>query len=234
MKTVTTCAIVLSRTDYGEADRIIKFLTPDNGKVSVIAKGVRKSKSKLAGSIELFSVSDVTYILGRSDIYTLISARLSNHYDNIGKDLERTNTGYELIKLINSVTADSPEPSYFNLLHNAFKALDDINTDYRLTTLWFNMQILKLAGYSPNLMTDSKGTKLEESKSYSFDLDTMNFIENNNSPITYTQDHIKFLRLGFNAASPLLLGRVGGNKKLTADVSPLVFAMLQANLLVKN
>jgi DNA repair protein RecO (recombination protein O) len=57
MKTIVTKGIVLTRTDYGEADRILHFLTPDQGKIAGIAKGVRKSKSKLAGGIELFSVS---------------------------------------------------------------------------------------------------------------------------------------------------------------------------------
>ena len=57
-KDLRTKAIVLRRTDYGEADRILQLLTP-SGKRSVIARGVRKEKSKLAGGIELFSVSDV-------------------------------------------------------------------------------------------------------------------------------------------------------------------------------
>lgn len=48
-----TQAIVLRRTNYGESDRILNLLTPE-GKVSVIARGVRKEKSRLAGSIELF------------------------------------------------------------------------------------------------------------------------------------------------------------------------------------
>ena len=54
-KDLRTKAIVLRRTDYGEADRILQLLTP-SGKRSVIARGVRKEKSKLAGGIELFSV----------------------------------------------------------------------------------------------------------------------------------------------------------------------------------
>ena len=58
MKTYRTQAVVLRRTNYGEADRILQLLTPD-GRRSVMARGVRKEKSKLAGGIELFAVSDV-------------------------------------------------------------------------------------------------------------------------------------------------------------------------------
>jgi len=53
MKITKTKAIVLRRTNYGEADRIIQFITPV-GKISAIAKGVRREKSRLAGGIELF------------------------------------------------------------------------------------------------------------------------------------------------------------------------------------
>ena len=46
-------ALVLRRTNYGEADRVVHFLTPE-GQVAVMAKGVRKARSKLAGGIEMF------------------------------------------------------------------------------------------------------------------------------------------------------------------------------------
>lgn len=58
MKTTRTRAIVLRRTNYGEADRILQLITPE-GRQSVMARGVRREKSKLAGGIELFAVSDV-------------------------------------------------------------------------------------------------------------------------------------------------------------------------------
>ena len=63
--TTTTSAIILKRVDYGEADRILTLLTPDHGKLSLMAKGVRKIKSKLAGGIELFSISTITFAEGR-------------------------------------------------------------------------------------------------------------------------------------------------------------------------
>ncbi|HRQ86596.1 MAG TPA: recombination protein O N-terminal domain-containing protein, partial [Candidatus Saccharibacteria bacterium] len=50
MKTERTRAIILRRTNYGEADRILQLLTPE-GRKSAIARGVRKEKSKLAGGI---------------------------------------------------------------------------------------------------------------------------------------------------------------------------------------
>ena len=60
-------AIVLRRTDYAEADRVLQLLTP-KGRRSVIAKGVRRERSKLAGGIELFSLCDVVERSGRGGL----------------------------------------------------------------------------------------------------------------------------------------------------------------------
>src|SRR5438105_13293621 len=105
----STTGIVLARTDYGEADRILTFLTPDHGKVKAIAKGVRKIKSKLAGGIELFSVSDISLVIGRGELNTLTSTRLIKHYGNIVKDLNHSNTGYEFMRLLDKNTEDQAE-----------------------------------------------------------------------------------------------------------------------------
>ena len=51
MKQVVTKAIVLARTNYGEADRIVSVLTADKGKVRLLAKGVRKIKSKMMAKV---------------------------------------------------------------------------------------------------------------------------------------------------------------------------------------
>jgi len=130
MKHFTTQAIILSRTDFDEAARIITFLTPGHGKVRGLARGVRRQKSKLAGGLELFSVSEISFLAGRGDIYTITSTRLVKHYGNIVKDLGRTNAAYDFIKQLNKNTEDHPEAAYFELLQQAFEALDqDINLD---------------------------------------------------------------------------------------------------------
>jgi DNA repair protein RecO (recombination protein O) len=228
MKQYRTQGIVLTRTDYAEADRILTFLTPDHGKVRAIAKGVRKSKSKLAGGIELFSVSDLSLIIGRGEVNTLISTRLVEHYGNIVKDLKRTEVGYELIRLSNKATEDGPEPAYFNLLKSAFEALDDTKLDPQLTFLWFNMQLLKLSGHEPNLKTDISGRPLATSATYEFHLDRMRFTPKLSKEGLFTANHIKFLRLGFDAGGPRVLQRVSGVERLAESAQPLVQTMLQS------
>lgn len=227
MNATVTRGIVLNRTDFGEADRIITFLTPDNGKVGAIAKGVRKTKSKLAGGIELFSVSDISYIVGRGHVATLISSRLLTHYGKIVKDLERTQAGFDSIKLINKATEDQPEAAYFHLLEQIFIALEDFEISANVIRLWADMQVLKLAGHTPNLHTDDKGKKLQKQHTYDFELDGMNFkpVERNGSG-AFDASHIQFLRIGFGNNSPKALQRITGISKLTDDAQPLVRTML--------
>lgn len=228
MKRFVTRGIILNRTDYGEADRILSFLTSDHGKVKAIAKSVRKSKSKLAGGIELFCVSELTLIVGRGEVNTLISSRLVRHYGNIVKDIERTKAAYEVLRMINRATQDQPEPAYFKLLDHTLAALDDPTLDQELSRLWFNMQLLKLAGHMPNLRSDLAGAKLAVSKYYSVNLDQMRFEPAKSG--SFNAKHIKFLRLGFGAAKPRILQRVEGAGELVSTCAPLIETMLRSHV----
>lgn len=226
MNQITTKAIILARTDFGEADRILTLLTPEYGKLRLMAKGVRRVKSKLAGGIELFSVSDITFIKGKGDIGTLVSTRLAKHYRHIVENIDRTMLGYELIKQLNKVTEDEPESAYFHLLQQAFEALDDVSVNAELIKLWFAAQLLRLAGHTPNLQTDETGAKLELSKTYSFSFNSMAFAPNGN----YTADHIKFLRLLFGEHIPAILQKVQGSAELTRSLASMVGTMLVGQL----
>ncbi len=223
-----TQGIVLTRTDYAEADRILSFLTSDHGKVRAIAKGVRKSKSKLAGGIELFSVSDLTLIIGRGELNTLISSRLVRHYGNIVKNIERTQLAYELLKTINRATEDKPEAAYFKLLDQSLAALDDPALDINLTKLWFEMQLLKLAGHIPNLHTNSTGAKLADSKTYNVDFEQMCFEPASRGLLS--ANHVKFMRLGFRAGRPQTIHRINDAARLAEACAPIIQTMLRTHV----
>ena len=216
---------MLARTDYAEADRILTFLTPDNGKVKAIAKGVRKQKSKLAGGIELFSISELSLIVGKSEINTLISTRLIKYYSQIVKNLDRTNLAYELIKITNKATEDNPEPAYFNLLNDSFKALDDHSISYQLIQVWFYAQLLKLAGHSPNLKTEKSGEKLQSGQKYNFDYETMCFQPAPKGQFGSSQ--IKFLRLLFSSNPIKTLQKIQNSVSLAEKTSQPLKLMLQ-------
>lgn len=223
MNQQVTTGIVLARVDYGEADRIITFITPDAGKLRLMAKGVRRIKSKLAGGVELFSVTNITYIRGRGDIGTLVSARLVTYYGHIVEDISRTMLGYELIKQLNKATEDEPEVDYFHLLEQAFAALNDAAILPELIKLWFSAQLLRFAGHTPNLQTDADGAKLDPAAAYSFDFEAMAFRPYPDG--TFGADHIKFLRLLFSGSKVGALQKIQNVAQLIEVTTPLLQAM---------
>lgn len=227
---IVTSSIVLKRTNYQEADRILTLLTPDHGKVHALAKGVRKSKSKLAAGVELFSISEISFIRGKGEIATLTSARLSSHYGNIAKDINRTMLGYELIKLLDRATEDHPESDYFKLLSDTLAALDEASVNIGLIKLWFVAQLLRLSGHSPNLRTDNTGQPLIADQKYAFAFDDMVFLPGSHA--TYDAGHIKLLRLVFGTHTPVTLQQVQGTEQFISPCLTLAQSVLPNHIRV--
>jgi DNA repair protein RecO (recombination protein O) len=225
MNQLNTTAIILKRTDFGEADRILTLLTPDHGKLRLMAKGVRRVKSKLAGGIELFSVSHITFIQGRGDIGTLISTRLQQHFGSIIKDIDQVQLGYELIKRLDKATEDQAEGEYFTLLQQAFEALDAGTIPRDLIQIWFSAQLLQQSGHAPNLQTDTAGNKLAADQKYNFDVEAMTFAAHPSG--RFVPADIKFLRLIFSPTQPAVLAKVTNLAELLKRTNPLVTAMSQ-------
>lgn len=212
---LNTSGIVLARTDFQEADRILTLLSPDHGKLKVIAKGVRRPRSKLAGGIELLSVSDITVLPGRGEIGTLVSSRLITHYGAIVQDIARTMLAYDFLRRINRVTEDAAGEEYFLILQRALAGLNDTGLLPELVDLWFCMQLLNVTGHMPNLQTDSNGQPLQVEQAYLFDFDSMAFRQQAGGP--FTANHIKLLRLSYAAEDPLVLRQVADTQKCAAD-----------------
>ncbi|QQS17974.1 DNA repair protein RecO [Candidatus Saccharibacteria bacterium] len=225
-----TAAIILKRIDYGEADRILTVLTPDVGKLSLIAKGVRKVKSKLAGGIELLSTSEISYIPGRGSVSTLVSSRLIRYYGQIIQNIDRTMLAYELIKLLDKVTEDQPEASYYELLEQAFCVLDDKNVSVDFIRAWFSAQLLRLAGHTPNLQTSAQGQKLSVSQRYDFDYDSTAFTPRDEG--TFGANEIKYVRLLFSANRAETIALVQGGDELAPFCAPLIQTLRQLHLRV--
>ncbi len=227
---LTTKGIVLSRTNFQEADRILTVITPDHGKLRVIAKGARRPKSKLAGGIELYSVNELTIISNKSEIKTLVSSRLSKHYDQIVTDINRTMLGYEIIKCIHRNTEDAAETEYFSLTRQVFEGLNDLGLSTDKLELWSKLQLLKLAGHSLNLKTDLEGARLIEQLVYLFDNDRMAFYHHKEG--YYDANHIKLLRLASSVSSPLALNSILNDELYTAENLRLISNIFKIHLRV--
>lgn len=162
-----TKAIILRRTNYGESDRILNILTPD-GKFSVLARGARKEKSRLAGGIELFSVSDVTIHQGRSDLATLTGAKMLKFYGNILAELPRLELASSFLKLINRVAEQTDNPEFFDLLNQSLAGLD-CGYSLALVSTWFNFNFARTTGEEVNLIRDIHGEPLAPDQTYVWD-----------------------------------------------------------------
>jgi len=206
MKTLRTRAIVLRRTNFGEADRILSLLTPE-GRRSVMAKGVRKEKSKLAGGIELFAITDVVIGEGRGDLGILTSAQLVIFYRHILEDYDRLQFGYRAIKLVGAASDTVDEPEWFDLLSEVLAALDALTIPSELIETWFLLRYSGLLGRELNLERDIDGLPLSAESNYRYDSSEEGLRPVQNGEIT--SDHIKLLRL-IGTRSLKVLVQIGG------------------------
>lgn len=78
-------AIVLFYRDYGESDKIVNFLSKENGKIHTIAKGAKKSKKRFLNALEPFTVLTIEFASNRnsSSLYRLESASIVNSFPSI-------------------------------------------------------------------------------------------------------------------------------------------------------
>ena len=213
MNTRRTQAIVLRRTNYGEADRIVKFLTPE-GHASVMAKGVRREKSKLAGGIELFSISDITIHKGKGDLGILTSVRLEKFYSHIMEDYDRLQFGYEAINVITKASDSNESSEWFNALIEIYRGLDAQYVPLQLVQAWFYVRYADLTGYELSLERDVNGQKLDSETRYMYDSSERGLRPSEQGDIG--QDHIKYLRLIAN--KPLMaVAQIGGVESVLAD-----------------
>lgn len=145
-----TESVILRRSDFGEADRMLTLFTPRYGKRRVIAKGARKTTSRKAGQVELFNRAELQLAQGRNlDIVT--DAQIVDPYKRLHEELSRLSHAYYVAELLDKLTVDDEEnwPIY-QLLVETFAALDQ-STAIDLVARYFELHLLTLLGYRPYL-----------------------------------------------------------------------------------
>ena len=152
-----THAIVLRRRDYRDADRILTVFTPTYGKLELIAKGVRKTTSRKAGHLELFGHSILVLAKARTwDIITEASG--VDSFTALRADLDKISHASYLCELIDSFTqTDDENQPIWDLLLAALHTIDEAreptgrDSDAHLLLRWFELHLLSLAGFQPQL-----------------------------------------------------------------------------------
>lgn len=149
-RTYKTRAIVLAHLDLGEADRIITLLTPEDGKFRAIAKGVRRPRSRMGGSVEPFAELDLVLARGR-ELDVVTSVAVAHAWLNLRDELESTATAWYLGELADRAVEEraGAHPVY-GLLRRACQLLDDGMAPGRVAR-WFEGGLADALGVRPEL-----------------------------------------------------------------------------------
>jgi DNA repair protein RecO (recombination protein O) len=146
-----TPAIILKRRDFGEADRLLTVLTPDHGKLDVIAKGARKPTSTRTGHVELFTRSDLLIHKGR-ELDIVVQAEMSAPYLAVREDLTRGAYASYTAELADRFTGagDADYDELFALVDSTLGRLCT-EDDPRLVVRYYEIHLLDAVGFRPEL-----------------------------------------------------------------------------------
>jgi DNA repair protein RecO (recombination protein O) len=153
-----TEAVVLRSMRFGEADRILHLYTLNRGRVSAIAKGVRRARSRFGGRLEPFFRLYIELHEGRSDLLTVTGAGTIDPYARLREDASALDAASRACDAVGRLFETSePHPAVFNLLCNQLALLDGAAASSRPAArawpgaLAFRLKLLLAAGLAPQL-----------------------------------------------------------------------------------
>ncbi len=196
-------ALVLRRTNYGEADRIIDFLTPE-GKFSALARGARRDKSKLKGGLEPLAENEIALHFStkapgraRSDnqagdgLAVVTEARMRQFFGAILTNLGRLGVAERLLKQTARLASEVDSPEFYRILREALLGLEQGDGLIQLET-WARLQLWAVSGQEIDLYYDVAGRPLVLEARYDFDEERRAFVRRTEGMFSPTE--IKLLR----------------------------------------
>ena len=148
-----TEAVVLRSMRFGEADRILALYTPQRGKCSAIAKGVRRARSRFGGRLEPYFRLHLVLYEGRSDLMTVTSAQTISGHPRLREHAAALDSAARACDAVARLFATpDPHPGVFALLCNELALLDaDAGQATHANQLAFRLKLLLAAGLAPQL-----------------------------------------------------------------------------------
>jgi DNA repair protein RecO (recombination protein O) len=157
-RAVKTEAVVLRSMRYGEADRILQLYTPARGRVSAIAKGVRRTRSRFGGRLEPFFRLRIELHEGRSELLTVTGAQTVDGHAHLRADARALDAAARACDAVGRLFETSePHPGVYNLLCRKLSLLDEHAgegrhpSSGRAAALAFRLKLLLAAGLAPQL-----------------------------------------------------------------------------------
>lgn len=149
-KLFRTEAIVLGRLDYGEADRILVVFTPGMGRLDLIAKGARKTQSRLGPSLDLFANVNLELARGK-ELDVVRSVVPVRRFDSLRGDLNAYAHASYYAELVRAFAQPREEhPEIYDLLVRSLVLMDE-GVDIWMITRHFELALVTALGYRPEL-----------------------------------------------------------------------------------
>ncbi|MEL3972856.1 DNA repair protein RecO [Rossellomorea oryzaecorticis] len=142
--------IVIRTNHYGESNKIVTIYTREFGKIGLMARGAKKSNSRLSAISQLFTYGHFMFIKG-SGLGTLQQGEIAESLRHVREDLFKTAYATYIVDLLDKSTEDrKPNPFLFELL---YKVLQYLNEDFDPEILMhiFEMKMLPVLGLHPHL-----------------------------------------------------------------------------------
>lgn len=143
-------AIILSRKNIGEADRLLSAFSKEEGKLKIIARGARKIKSKMACHVEPFSIGKYYLVKGKTfDILAGAESIFSGEV--LTKDIELYKEASYISELVDLLVEEEKVEPLYNLLSEVLVTLPEAKEEKReLLVRYFEYNLLASLGYEPN------------------------------------------------------------------------------------
>jgi len=149
-----TKGFILKKVDSGEADRIFTIFTKEFGKLEILAKAIRKIGSKLRGGMEIFYLSDIEFIQGKTH-KTLTDAILIENFLNLRKDLKKLKIAFDISEIVDSlIRGEERDEKIWELLRETFEKLNKISLSIKecwFIYYYFLWNFLSILGFKPQL-----------------------------------------------------------------------------------
>ena len=155
-------AVVLRRTDFAEADRLVTLYTRDFGKLKAIAKGARKPQSRKTGHVELFMRSNFLIATGK-DLGIITQAEMVEAYAPLRDDLIKATYASYAVELLDRFTVEEDKNlSLYKLIADGLGWFA-YTADFLLAARYYELHVLELSGFQPQLFfCVSCGENIEE------------------------------------------------------------------------
>ena len=144
---ISTDAIILKNTNYSETSIISRLFSKEQGKISVIFKGAKRSKNNVAGIVEPGNIISITYY-NKSDLKVSKEINLVNIYYNTRKVLENYYHTMAIISILDKVCMENIQQlDIYNLSVSVFDKINEREINTNLIFIYFLIQINKLLGF---------------------------------------------------------------------------------------